>query len=670
MASSPRASAAVPPEGEMEVDYGDVDPVEPEDEDWQVVTAEQEAQNLADAQADFLAGKPSDTLDAQEDLDEKMKIQMEDLQQTIGRLRLGAEANEQAEEWSRSLDSQAQSSEDVARADGYVEPRPKSKPMAGFVSATCTASLPQPIRFKLDAENHAFSKLVMFPESFPSIPNYLVNMLVGTDECELTELFARFMDQPLSGPAVTRIIEAYIPMKSMCDQEAVWGLNYTKGTPGLGSKPLTARDTGTTSYDFMCSSCHNVWAPKATKCFLCKKGEKIPYEAPGATLQVGDETWHMCPVNGKPSWVRRPGASGAAGPVGSLEAMEDSKFKHSIDATRLAQPPPATSTAAELTMADQVAPSMRLLIRDEILQQDAQDDVNLAATLSVEARQKDQGFQVFHPETAKVLDLQAQALKQTQIVLRNEVDQEEYKKQKRAAFEDNLAKNMAVLQPFQEGLQSVAASSVYSPGVDLLRKSNLEQVQAKLKEAYFKDSGFSSVKAFEQAQTTLAEAKAANKRMQDQGILWMKNHTLDIPDASVWPEGFKTKLEQGLFRPIDANPEDNRFGPAELNRQYISFMDKLNLGKNAFPPKLFDEMPDLQVQLFKGRAGAAGPSDEPEGMDYLDGDARNMAMILWAIKRHKGEQRMHSGVWKKVAWQHKPDWVGAPLLSPDQLPHG
>ena len=58
-----------------------------------------------------------------------------------------------------------------------------------------------------------------------------------------------------------------------------------------------------------------------------------------------------------------------------------------------------------------------------------------------------------------------------------------------------------------------------------------------------------------------------------------------------------------------------------------------------FPP-IFDEMPDLQVQLLKGRAGAAGPSGEPEGMDYLDGDARNMAMVLWAIKRHKGEQRM------------------------------
>ena len=127
----------------------------------------------------------------------------------------------------------------------------------------------------------------MFPESFPSIPNYLVNMLVGTDEFELTELFvARFMDVPLSGPAVARIIEAYIPMKSMCDQEAVRGPNYTKG-PLVWAKPLKARDTGAMSYDFMCSSCRNVWAPKATKCFLCKKGEKIPYEAPGATLQVG-----------------------------------------------------------------------------------------------------------------------------------------------------------------------------------------------------------------------------------------------------------------------------------------------------------------------------------------------------------------------------------------------
>lgn len=35
----------------------------------------------------------------------------------------------------------------------------------------------QPVRFMLDPENHAFSKLVAFPASYPSIPIYLVNML-------------------------------------------------------------------------------------------------------------------------------------------------------------------------------------------------------------------------------------------------------------------------------------------------------------------------------------------------------------------------------------------------------------------------------------------------------------------------------------------------------------
>ena len=76
MASTPRASAAVPPEGEMEVDFGDMDPVEPEDEDWQVVTAEQEAQNLADAQADFLTHSLAAPDEPCWALDEKMKIQM------------------------------------------------------------------------------------------------------------------------------------------------------------------------------------------------------------------------------------------------------------------------------------------------------------------------------------------------------------------------------------------------------------------------------------------------------------------------------------------------------------------------------------------------------------------------------------------------------------------
>ena len=45
---------------------------------------------------------------------------------------------------------------------------------AGFVRPVTHAPTHQPVRWCLDPENHAFSKLVAFPDSFPSVPNYLV----------------------------------------------------------------------------------------------------------------------------------------------------------------------------------------------------------------------------------------------------------------------------------------------------------------------------------------------------------------------------------------------------------------------------------------------------------------------------------------------------------------
>ena len=154
MASAPSASAAVLPEGEMEVGY---DPADPADEEWQAVQAEQEAQEFADAQADFLSNSLKER--DKDSLDEKMRVQMEDLQKTIGRLQLGAEATEKAEAWTRAW-----------------------------------------MDFQLDPGNHAFfSKLVMFPGR-ASLTNYLVNMLLGTDEAELTELFSKVHGRAIEWP--------------------------------------------------------------------------------------------------------------------------------------------------------------------------------------------------------------------------------------------------------------------------------------------------------------------------------------------------------------------------------------------------------------------------------------------------------------------------------------
>ena len=113
-------------------------------------------------------------------------------------------------------------------------------------------------------------------------------------------------------------------------------------------------------------------------------------------------------------------------------------------------------------MADTVDnPCAASLTRDEFLQQDAQDDQTLQQPLLQHVKQRqDQSF--FHPETAKVLDLQAQPLQQTAVVLRNELDEEGAKRQRRVAYDQHLKKNMAVLQPFQAGLQEAADSEVHS----------------------------------------------------------------------------------------------------------------------------------------------------------------------------------------------------------------
>ena len=104
------------------------------------------------------------------------------------------------------------------------------------------ALIHQPVRWRLDSENHAFSKLVAFPDSFPCVPNYLVNMLQSCTETELMDLFSRFMHHPLSEAVVRRILETYIPMKASCQQEVTWTMNVQKGTStaGLGSVDLRA----------------------------------------------------------------------------------------------------------------------------------------------------------------------------------------------------------------------------------------------------------------------------------------------------------------------------------------------------------------------------------------------------------------------------------------------
>ena len=79
MASQPSEQLApVPLEGEMEVDY------EADAEEWELIQAVQDAQDLSDAHADFLALKSMN----KEELNDHLQTQMTELQEAISALQV------------------------------------------------------------------------------------------------------------------------------------------------------------------------------------------------------------------------------------------------------------------------------------------------------------------------------------------------------------------------------------------------------------------------------------------------------------------------------------------------------------------------------------------------------------------------------------------------------
>ena len=476
------------------------------------------------------------------------------------------------------------------------------RPSPGFVRPESHPPVFMPVRYEVDAQNNAFCRLLAFPSSFPCIPNYLVNML-QTCEQELLSLFEKFMHAPITEAAARRILEAYIPMKAQCTHEAVWSLGAlpSRGRPGLGSSTLKSRPLGSTDYTHMCSSCHAGWPDRATSCFLCKKGEKVPFESPSAIFEQDGTTWILAPRDGRPTWIKMED------PASGSSSEAQSKLAHSIDATQMAQQPMATNTQSEVTMADSVPIQLRMSMREEVLEQTVDQDAAMAADLLREQRdslpsRKGQGFQIFHPEAAKTLDLQSKAMQHADLLARDEAADLEAKRQKTELISDMVDQNLAVLGPIQEGMQEAADSQVQSKGVELLRRTNLETLREKLK-ASLLEGKRTTVEAIESAQTSLTEAKEANKRVQEQGQAWMQKYTLVPEDPSLWPEEFKTKMEQGLFCPVDADLDEMRLPPADLTRRYLAFLVTLSQNKYVPPPRLLSEMPKLNVEMATSTPG-------------------------------------------------------------------
>ena len=151
----------------------------------------------------------------------------------------------------------------------------------------------------------------MFPDSFPSVPGTFPALLQGTSESELLDLFASWVDVPLTEPGVTRVIEAYIPMKLQARQQEIWKTQFqpTHKKSGLGYSNLKERPTGEQPFERMCAKCFTGAPDQAKKCWTCRHETLVPYSAPSASMDSGKETWHLLFIDGKATWVKDPKSS-------------------------------------------------------------------------------------------------------------------------------------------------------------------------------------------------------------------------------------------------------------------------------------------------------------------------------------------------------------------------
>ena len=185
------------------------------------------------------------------------------------------------------------------------------------------------------------------------------------------------------------------------------------------------------------------------------------------------------------------------------EAERHFKLSHSIDGSQFAQAPAATCTEEERTFADEVPSVCRVHIRQEIMSSDYEDDATATTAAhhkQLEEQQPSQSFQIFHPEAAKALRIQSEALQGLAAA--------DLKAERAQAEEAQL--QATVLAPIQEGMQAVPAS-VRNSGADLLRKVNLLDFKAALKKRMLEETSGSAEASLQAAITSMEKAKAANK---------------------------------------------------------------------------------------------------------------------------------------------------------------
>ena len=468
-------------------------------------------------------------------------------------------------------------------------------------------------------------------------------------------------------------------------QERVWTQKYQKASDKSGLT-LTEhrglhRPAGEVPFHSMCGKCMSPWPENATRCWMCKHDQAIEYQRPTSIMDVGDQTWTLLYEAGRPVWRRAAPAQsspGALGPeaTGIPEAERHFKLSHSIDGSQFAQAPAATCTEEERTFADEVPSVCRVHIRHEIMSSDYEDDATATSAAHRKRLEEQQPAQSSRSSIQRGGQGPSHSVRGPPRALSGcpqggaRPSGGPSARRRRTIW---LSCKQRSWRPFRRECRRSPPARC----VDLLRKVNLLDFKAALKKRMVEETSGRTEDALQAAITSMEKAKAANKQIQDQGTAFMEQFALNPVEISAWPTELKHKLERGLFCPTASLDWHEVPDPSDMLRHYLPAMRALQDGQNPWAghSKLLEEMPDLKHTVATAEPGAAstpgalGPAVTGPGMatlNEMDEEAKNLAMLLWALKVHRGELRMFGGVWRRVPEFSPPlpDWAqpkaGAP----------
>ncbi|CAE7412904.1 ppsC [Symbiodinium sp. CCMP2592] len=398
-----------------------------------------------------------------------------------------------------------------------------------------------------------------FPENFPGIGKKSADWAQQLTKEEIASLFSELKSEQWNRPAVERVLEVYQIYKRQLAQEKMLAAPYNRARRGVGHSSMGQLDPGSTGATLMCPNCFTDWQWQYNKvegkCKLCQKSViAVDKGPPSAEIKLGQSSWRtFC------------GPRGVTWHTDADEPQEGSRLRgHWLLGPAAAQVPMALRLSLAHTVATQPFDEVQFANKEAGDRPHLRDD--------------------WQPSQETRLSIPSWRRRWTS----PPVDKQP-KKPTEEEFLDHINPQLDVIVEMQAGAQSVEEAK----GASILRQLDTEKLRSLLKRNYLQGPG-NQGDEFVAAQTSLEEAKASNKRMQDEG-----------------------SQRSQLLRP-DMELDDIE----ALKERYLNTKFLLNQSRNPFPASLLQELPTLAALQREGERvardsgeGLSGPEEQsPEAV--------------------------------------------------------